>query len=149
MRTYSGLCLVCLLVLAGAPAAADCPADASIQRVQIVISENRLEAVPSSLEIYEGETVCWEVENLADEHWIELRPTSKGTKDLHDPFDVASKTIDPASPSVTGAEPSPEDAGRKWVYDVFLKRDDPESGRTKTVLNLDPEVIIRKGVRSR
>ncbi len=138
-----------LLVVAGSAEAGNCPDDPKVKKIAIApdYDGGRITISPDPETIYLGseETACWEVSGLQDGDWVELRDTSKETKDLEDPFQAGSARLTNGDPHFKGQRPSDAAAGRSWVYDVFVKYTDGEE--TKVRMKRDPEVVIKEGPR--
>ena len=138
-----------LLVVSGSAEAGNCPDDPKVKKIAIApdYDGSKVTVSPGRETIYLGseETACWEVSGLQDGDWVELQDTSKGTKDLEDPFKAESARLTNGNSHFKGERPSNDDAGRVWVYDVFVKYTD--EGETKIRMKRDPEVVIKDGGR--
>ena len=139
-----------LLVVASSPMAGNCPNDEKVKKIAITpdYEGKRIAVDPLSETIYLGsdETACWEVSGLEQGDWVELRTTSKATKDIEDPFGAESAKLTDSDPHFEGNRPTTGAAGHAWVYDVFVMHTD--SGGTTTVkIGRDPEVVIKGGDR--
>ena len=138
-----------LLVVAGSPEAGNCPDDPKVRKIAIApdYDRSKITVSPDRETVYlgSGETACWEVSGLEEGDWVELKDTSKETKDLEDPFQAESARLTNGSPHFKGESPSDAAGGRNWVYDVFVKHTD--EGETKVRMKLDPEVVIKDGGR--
>ena len=143
------LCVVSIAMAGMLPAVAtgtgNCPDDPKVKKIAIApdYEGGEITVSPDPETIYLGseETACWEVSGLQGEDWVELRDTSKETKDLEDPFESASARLTSGNPHFQGRRPPAAAAGRSWVYDVFVKYTDGEE--TKVRMKRDPEVIIK------
>jgi hypothetical protein len=99
-----------LLVVASSPMAGNCPNDAKVKIIEITpdYEDNRITVAPLSETIYLGsdETACWEVNGLKKGDWVELKDTTKTTKDLEDPFEAESAKLTVAAPHFKGKKPT-------------------------------------------
>jgi len=138
-----------LLATAASPEAENCPDDPKVRKITVTLDYDgsKITVSPDRETIYLGseETACWVVSGLRQGDWVELKDTSKETKDLEDPFRAKSAKLMSGNPHFTGERPSDAAAGHDWVYEVFVKY--TGEGATKVKMKLDPEVIIKKGTR--